>query len=442
MCVSQSTTIININFIAVTTNTVTPFIGQAIDALGAPFVAYCMSIVAWMGTLLLTLAAQYEMDGVYYVAFCLLGLATFTGSLLSVQVGLYFNGMTQVRIIMFLNALFDAGSVTYLLLWGIQSYFDFSFVTVTRVYFGLAIVVYGGASYFWKTAVPEESKDDDDDWQEEKREEASLLTLDQQELLNQNTVGESLRAFQMSQMDKEMLTDAFMSLRGGIQEGTGHVPLEALYGSIRHEEVSATGDEYIPVSQRSPRDQLLSTPFLCLTLFFAISMTSCNWSLATAADYLAAMGDDGTYLAIFTLMQPASILSLPIVDATVNNLGFGAAFQAVNILNFVYIFIKLTLMNLNVQIVHFVLVAVVRCYLYAVTFSFLPSLLSSDAVGKGTGFLYMIGGLTSFVNIPLSHWAGQVGFGPPNLLYLSVVVPCVAFVRVVQKIIEKENAHK
>lgn len=58
-----------------------------------------------------------------------------------------------------------------------------------------------------------------------------------------------------------------------------------------------------------------------------------------------------------------------------------------------YILVKVTIKDLNLQIIHFVLVAVVRCYLFAVSFSFLPRLLGADVVGKGTGVLYMVGGV-------------------------------------------------
>jgi hypothetical protein len=147
VCDAQATTIINVNFIAICTNTLTPFIGQAIDHYGAPKVATVfMAPCALLGSGLLVLAAGLQIDFLYYLAFCSLGLATFSGSLLSVQVGLYFTGTMQVRIIMLLNALFDAGSVTYLILWGLQSFFGLSFFQVVSIYFLLALIEYGGGT--------------------------------------------------------------------------------------------------------------------------------------------------------------------------------------------------------------------------------------------------------------------------------------------------------
>ena len=78
-CHAQSTTIININFMAICTNTLTPLLGQAIDVYGAPAVAtWFMSPCALVGTGLLVVAAGGAGDGFYYLAFGLLGLATFS----------------------------------------------------------------------------------------------------------------------------------------------------------------------------------------------------------------------------------------------------------------------------------------------------------------------------------------------------------------------------
>jgi hypothetical protein len=400
-CPKQSTTIINVQFIATTTNTLTPFIGQAIDMYGAPAVAtYFMSPCAILGSGMLVLASYLSIDNLYYVGFCLLGLGTFSGSLLSVQVGLYFTGKAQVRAIMFLNALFDAGSVSYLLLWAIMEYFGASFSMITVIYFVLAIFQYCGGIYYWNTAEPEDEFEVDEVEDVTAGETSKLLSVDDEEddggkfekHLSKAEVRESLREFQAAHMDNiteiERTMKSYRGSDGSIRSlkspssaaGGAWIPLEE------------GEDHYVLICERSATGQLLSPAFMMLTLFFAINMISSNWSLATAADFLAGLGDTGMYLSIFTLMQPASIVCLPLVDAIVHNLGFGVAFQCVNALTFIYIGIKLVSTDLNVQIIHFFLVAAVRCFLFAVTFSFLPRLLSPSVVGKGTGFLYMIGG--------------------------------------------------
>ena len=330
-CNAQSTTIINVNFIAICTNTLTPLIGQAIDHYGAPKVAtFFMAPCALLGTGLLVLAAGLQgVDWLYYVAFCLLGLATFSGSLLSVQVGLYFSGTMQVRVIMFLNALFDAGSVTYLILWGLESFFGLSFFQVVVVYFILALIQYGGGLYFWNTAVPEDEENVDTN--DEAR---MLLSARKGQFFEQ--VRESMRDFQAAHMDNADDIRMTLTTYRSIGDQSDSKAVDG-YGSVIDEEKAAEfpdDDGYILIADRTPTDQIFSFPFLMMTLFFSINMISTNWSLTTAADFLASLGDNGKYLSLFTLMQPASILALPVVDATVHYLGFGMAFQMVNILGF------------------------------------------------------------------------------------------------------------
>jgi hypothetical protein len=452
-CQLESTVIVGINFVATTTNTMTPFMGQAIDVYGGPKVAmYFMSPCAIIGAFIVMMTAYahtYEynkmLDALYFLGFSFLGLATFCGSLLNVQVGLYFTGQMQVRAIMFLNALFDAGSVTYLILWYTGKSFDVPFETIMTGYFVLAILCYGGGVYFWSVAETEqESRDALEEFAEGEGE--ALLSSP----ALRKEIRESLREFQAAHMDNpEEIRQTMLSYRSNKNNKSGGSQslLPEPYGSV---EMTTTGDdipsiedEYVLLADRSPKDQLLSFPYIMLTCFFAINMISTNWTLATAADFLKDLGDtDGFYLSLFTIMQPASVFALPLVDATVQRFGFGTAFQCVNGLAFTYILIKLVSDDLNVQIVTFLMVAVVRCYLFAVTFSFLPRLLSPNAVGKGTGFLYMVGGVASFLNIPLNALVLKTGFFPPNLLYLILTIPTTFMALVVQITIRKENKAK
>jgi hypothetical protein len=444
LCPKQSTTIIQINFVATTTNTLTPFIGQAIDIWGAPVVAtYFMSPCALLGSGVVAYTAFQsrgaETDTLYFVGFILLGLATFSGSLLSVQVGLYFSGTLQVRVIMFLNALFDAGSVTYLILWYMLESYGVSFATICLGYFCLALFCYSGGIIFWNTATPLELQEQESVSIDENEQTPMLERAHGQHVRN------TLREFQAAHMENsEEIRSTMLSYRS--MRDTDVVGLATEYNStldINDKDMDKHDSDYVLIADRSPKDQILSLPYIMLTLFFSINMVSCNWTLATAADFLASLGDDhGTYLSLFTILQPASIFALPLVDATVHKFGFGTAFQCVNALTFVYILIKLTSDNLNVQVVTFVMVAVIRCYLYAVTFSFLPRLLSADAVGKGTGFLYMVGGVASFVNIPLNNMVLKTGFFPPNLLYCILTVPTTLMAMVVQVTLRKEDKGK
>ena len=70
-------------------------------------------------------------------------------------------------------------------------------------------------------------------------------------------------------------------------------------------------------------------------------------------DYLAYLGDDeldNRYLTIFTLLLPASIVSVPLVDVIVLRLGFAGGFQSINALALGYSIIRVASTNLNVQI--------------------------------------------------------------------------------------------
>lgn len=441
-CTAQSQTIVNIGFIATTLSVLTPLIGFAVDHYGAPAVSYGLSCSAIIGSGLLVVAAAIDTSWLYWPSFVLLALTTYGGSLLSVQVGIYFQGHTQVRVIMWLNALFDAGSVSYLFLWMLEESFGASFVTVTSIYFLMAVVLYSGSAYFWTIATPEEvhfiPEETDRVLGESAKEEQEVDPSE-----TTGSVSESLRFFQESKMGNSLLNDIVDSRRGSLRDSAtvhgsaapSHLPAAVIYGSIQEEEGEESSDkeQYVLVADRSVHEQLFSAPYVLLVFFFSVSQISCNWSLITAADFLASLGDDGTYLKLFTLCQPTSVLALPLVDYVIREYGFGASFQCVNLINFVYIFIKCFSTNLHLQVITFVMVAAVRCFLYASVFSFLPSLLSADVVGRGTGFLYMIGGLASFLNLPLNEFAARGDFFTPNLMYLISVIPCTMATRYVQQ---------
>lgn len=423
-CSAQGQTLINIGFMASTLSVVTPLMGSAIDHYGAPTVSYFMCLCGLFGSGLVVIAAVMGTSWIYWIAFGLLGLETFTGSLLSVQVGLFFQGVKQVRIIMWLNSLFDAGSVSYLFLWAVQESFDWTFLQVAMAYFGLSLVLFVPSAYFWTLAVPEEKSAGDTETAP--LQEASEAKDDESE--STISVSQSLRFYQQSHV--------VMSLQYSVSNRDAFP--DHIYGSIDEN----ADENHVLVADRSPKEQLLSLPYVMLVFFFAVSQMSCNWSLITAADFLASLGDQGFYLKVFTLMQPVSVLALPLVDSVVQRYGFGAAFQAVNGINFVYILIKCTSTNLHLQVFTFLCVAVVRCFLYACVFSFLPQLLSAEVVGRGTGFLAMVGGLASFLNIPLNALTIGGDFFIPNLIYLCAIVPCTGAAWHVNYVINLENKIK
>jgi len=154
------------------------------------------------------------------------------------------------------------------------------------------------------------------------------------------------------------------------------------------------------------------------------------WNLTTMRDFLAYLGDDeldNKYLTIFALMMPVSILGLPFVDTVVLRFGFTGGLQGVNVLALSYSAIKVLSTNLNVQIVGFILFSFYRCFLFSVTFGFLPILLAESVVGKAAGIMYAIAAVASFLNIPLANLAVQQfdgNFLVPNLVMMILILPC------------------
>lgn len=430
-CAKQTETIINIGMVAICTNVATPFAGFAIDKFTGPNVAtYYMSPMAIGGSALVSYAAFNigKYDYLFWVGFSMLGLATFCGSLLSVQVGLYFSGQTSTRIIMFLNALFDAGSVTYLfLLYGI-TLAGMSLGQVTFIYFIVACVCYGLGIVFWNTAKPESETGFSLDDQGLDEEEKLLI---QKETI---AVSESLREYAAGHgANGKELAKTLTSYRESLRPSSRP---ETKYGSI---ESGGADSGYVMICDRSPKDQLLSAPFINLVLFFSFNMLSCNWTLTTAAAFLNDLGDNGLYLSIFTMAQPASVLAVPLVDMIVGKYGFGGAFFSTNCFAAATLLIKLFFTNLNIVVLHGVFVAVMRCFLYAGTFSYLPNLLGPSTVGSGAGILSAFGGFLSFLNIPLNTLSAKYGFGPINVFYLAVCVPTFIMGNIVAQTVKKEN---
>jgi hypothetical protein len=209
---------------------------------------------------------------------------------------------------------------------------------------------------------------------------------------------------------------------------------------------SSNSKSYIPVAQREGRAQLTATPTLLVYLFFALQAGICNWTLFTERVFLASLGDDDTgnmYLMIFTLLTPVSILGVPVVDWVILHFGWTAAFQTTNLLAASFLVIMLASDNLNVQIIHFVIFSFYRTFLFGVSFSFLPTLISGDMVGKGVGFMNFSAGIVSLCLIPLSSLATKnESYDIPNLIFLSLVVPAAVTIQILGRYIRLEKVAK
>lgn len=442
----------------------------------------------WAGLLLLTISSTADsrdssripLDRLLFVAFALLAFAAWTGGLLTVQTGLYFEGHTKSRVIFLLNSLFDAGSLTYLCLWWISTSVPASLTAVASGYLIGSVTVVGAGLFFWKVAVPE-SHDDfsvDEKVSEVGIERASVGEeetgcevpgeIESQETLGpDHDNGGDSPCPEVSGSDRRLVSSQIACSKGrdnieqretrfsidGAVQSTTEFPDEKHErdGEPEQETQGPTDspvEEYIVVAERTPQQQLLSRPYLLLCVFFGISCCSNQWTLTTARDFLAYLGDNqlgNRYLTIFTLLMPASVVGVPFVDAVILRFGFAGGFQGINALALGYNLVKVCGGDLNVQIVGFILFSFFRSFLFGVTFSFLPSLLSQNVVGKATGIMYALAGVATIINIPLANLAVQQlggNFFVPNLVFTILIIPCVIAAWALGRDIEREKQAK
>jgi hypothetical protein len=388
VCPSQTSTLLNVQLIASVTQLVSPIMGQAIDHYGSPKCACFASGCLAVGLLLLTLSSASSSpawDRVLFAANGFIAMTTWMGGQLTVQVGMYFAGHTKSRAIFLLNALFDGGSVTYLFLWWLAKVGSLSLTAVAGGYLVVGVLLSVASLYFWFVAIPEHD------------EEAMLYgTVDRPAISNTDIEEEGAMPESSSPPPGPIVcsrpsddaasglidpkfTETQVPGRGvGIVDGTTKPSSTTRRDSSYCNDTTANekvmspdamlDDEqdsgsdagpnvesapYVLVANRSVKEQLLSKPYLLLCLFFSLHVTMNMWTLATMRDFLAYLGDDeldNRYLTIFTLLLPASIVSVPFVDAIVIRYGFIGGFQSVNALALGYSIVRLATTNLNVQI--------------------------------------------------------------------------------------------
>ena len=404
VCAAQTSTLLNVQLVASVTEISGPLMGIFLDMYGAPWAAVFMSVCLGLGLLLLTLASAYTSvgwDRVLFVANVFLALCTWMGGQLTVQAGLYFDGHTKSRVIFLLNALFDGGCVTYLFVWWIAKGYNLSLAVVAGGYFVLGVLTCTALLYFWFHAVPEsvpENKNEndpsgrlDDDNQsiverdkvdhddDERSRDASVASpestgataasLDEPlPTLSSSTVLQAADTFtptkqsthpasRSESLDSEEQRAKVKNRRVNIVEDPlrpCHSGNDATVDTTRAAVGQAeTGQDYILVAHRTTRQQLLSGPYVLLCLFFSVQVTMNTWTTTTMRDFLAYLGDDeldNRYLTIFTLLLPASVVAVPLVDWVVLRFGFEGGFHATNLLALGYSIIRVATTNLDVQI--------------------------------------------------------------------------------------------
>jgi hypothetical protein len=363
--------------VGILTQITSPLLGWIADHYGAKVLANIMALTCWLGLSFVLVAAETGLDQFLFAAFACLGMTTWMGGLLSVQTGLYFTSANQMqsRVIFLLNALFDAGSVTYLGLWGIGEWTGASLTAITGLYTALAVFVFGGAVYFWNVAVPDREEEEEDakydataasdggngngNSNSNGEEAISCAPRAVQELESEatklewdGTTGQNgkLSANEAEMMNASLIDPSAIDDVLKVVDSEPSLNGKAVYVHADTDTKNAASSddqpaekEYVIVAERRSRQQLTSSPYILLVVFFSFHLTANAWNLTTQRDFLAYLGDDdqdNKYLTIFTLLTPASIVGVPFVDAAITNYGFVGALQAVNLLALAYNVIK------------------------------------------------------------------------------------------------------
>ena len=450
ICDDQTAKLVKIGILITVTQLASPVLGWIVDQVGAKRSAYIQAFCCFVGLGIAIIGTSTMTDVLLYVGFGLVSISTWFGSLLIIQLGLYFEGHTISRVIFILNTFFDGGTIVYLGLYWIQEWSQDTITTtgILSGYLLLAVLVYGGAMYFWTVAVPCSITNDDDDGlkvqveaekgqpEEADRSTASFSceddgTTDQK---SSGTDVESGSTGTCSKMEEENKVDP-------------EEPAEIL-STVNDSHKKTDDGTYIPVAQRDGNLQLRSTPFLLLCFIFGLHVAMSNWNLATQRDFLSSLGDDDQdhlYLTIFTLLTPVSILGAPFVDYVILHYGWTASFQMINILSIGYMIIKVTSDNLSIQLIGFVIYSFYRSFLFGISFSYLPNLIGSTVVGLAAGIMTFTAGLANLfqmpmVNIAVKHNGGN--FDLSNTIFLCLVVPTIIAVSFLGRYVRMENKAK
>jgi hypothetical protein len=406
-----------------------PVLGYTVDKIGAPNFAAAQAVIALFGMLLVAIGMTVDdAEVLVYLGFPMLSICTWMGSLLIIQLGFYFVGHAQARIIFVLNTLFDSGALTYLLLWVVQEQADIATNAVWVGYTVFAGVVYAITVALWRIAVQEEERVEEKDL-----EIPGNAFPREKEILANSSSKVAVETEHNSDDEKEKK-----------KENKDRPELEDVVEVEGKEETP----DYVLVADRSTKEQLTSGPFMLLCVFFGLQVASNQWNFATQRDFLAHLGDDdkdNRYLTIFTLMTPVSFLGVPLIDYCILHYGWATSMQVINALAVAYTTIKLVSDDLNVQIVGFIIFSFFRSFLFGVSFSFLPTLVAGPMIGVAAGVMASVPGAISFISIPMAALAVETFDGDffwPNLVYALLTIPCIAAISVLGTYLKKEEEAK
>ena len=296
VCPRQTSALLQISLVTQLTQLVSPLLGYIIDKYSLRTLAICMTILSLMGIglVVVTLAWGDDRHGwLLYVAFSLIAIHSWMGGMLILPVTFYFTERTRVRVTTLLNALFDAGGMTYLGLWAIYSRSKRINVTLLMIgYLGLAVVLYSVGLYYWFVAVPVQ-----DSKLQQEEESGGDGRKQSNEKIGCNQETEVAPAREDPYLEKygpkEQIVASFENDRNHSGDDTckASSPVNEEQTSSTTTTTDATSS-YVPVAKRSQKDQIISAPFFMLTVFFSIHIVSNLWYVSTVRDFLAELGDN------------------------------------------------------------------------------------------------------------------------------------------------------
>ncbi len=391
---------------------VSPIWGLFVDKVGPKRSAYTQACLGMIGLAFVTLGSAMLWDTLVFVGFIVVALHCFLGALMTMQLGIYFEGHTSSRVIFLLNTVFDAGSITNLILWGLQEVTGASTPAMLGGYLCVGIVLYLTSMYYWWIAVPAGNKESN----------ISPTTCNADDGKSSNDAdceiddSPSVALAHAGRQELSVVSPSF-------QKEEQHAITISM--EKNSSDIATTNSEYVCVADRSARAQLISPPFLLLCLFAALNMAVSNWNLMTQIEFLGSLGDDDNlYLTIFTLLTPVSILGSPLIDWSILKLGWSPTLQMINVLGVAFQVIKVTSTNLNVQILGFLIYSFYRAFLYGVTFSFLPTLVGGDVMGIAAGIMLGSGGAANLCLLPAADFAIERAEG--NFLMTNIIILCIS----------------
>jgi hypothetical protein len=460
-CPDQTSRLLNIQLVAQTSLLFSPAVGAFTDRHGAFRCSMLVAVLAWTGLTLLTIAVHRRVDNLLFCAFLMIGLTSVTAHQTMLQSGMLFDGVRRQRILSILNGLFDTGSLTYLMLWAIQKAAKAEVAIVLLLYLVCSIPVFAGPVWLWYSVLHNQPTDalltsppgtaEPDSIGTTTQSSNIAFSENQQESIpidNDESHVELISCKEDPSMPVN--TNTTKNKNNGEEEISeiGQEVIDAVVGDPTQDDTAQRdNDSYILIRDRSPVEQVKSRLYILTTIFFAFHGAMNNFTLTTARDQLAYLGDDETgnkYLTIFTLLTPVSIAGLPLQDYVLKHYGYYGGFQLINILSLLHGVIKVApfTQSLELQVLGFIVFSFFRCFMFTITFSFLPTFLNLKVVGRCAGLLVFCQGITPALNIPLTqlaikHFDGD--FFYPNLFYTVGTVPIFFLVWVMGQRIKIEN---